>query len=88
MVRFLYSLNSKAQDLELALIEARQGTVGTPAELVTFAVSLCYSYNYKEGMYTVNIPLFVAIGALLFGVVTLSVSVLFYRRRRRKEGTA
>ncbi|KAF0137020.1 MAG: hypothetical protein FD153_1814 [Rhodospirillaceae bacterium] len=46
VVRFLYSLNADALDLELALIDIRQGRVGTPGEILNFALSLCYRYNY------------------------------------------
>lgn len=87
VVRYLYSLSTEAKDVELALIDALQGKVAAPSQLINYAVSLCYSYNYAEGRYTVNIPMFVGMGSLAFGVIVLVVSVVAYRRRRRKEST-
>lgn len=87
-VRFLYSTSTTARDLELALIDAQRGQVGAPTDLINFAVSLCYSYNYKEGRYTLNIPVFVGAGSLVFGILVLTVSVVGYRWRKRRERTA
>ncbi|MBF0093187.1 MAG: SCO family protein [Alphaproteobacteria bacterium] len=86
--RFLYSTATSARDLELALIDAQAGQIAEPRDIINFAVSLCYSYNYKEGRYTINIPLFVGLGALVFGVLALVVSVVGYRWYKRKERTA
>ncbi len=84
LIRVLYSLNVEARDVELAVLDAKQGQF-RPSEIVNFAASLCYSYNYKEGRYTYNIPLFVAVGSLTLGVTAFSGSVLVYRRRRRER---
>ena len=82
LARVLYALNSAPQDIKLAVFDAKAGEF-KPGELIDFAVSLCYSYNYAEGKYTVSIPLFVGVGALSLGVSSFAVSVLFFRRRRR-----
>lgn len=82
LARVLYALNSAPQDIKLAVFDAKSGEF-KPGEIVDFAISLCYSYNYAEGKYTVSIPLFVGVGALSLGVTSFAVSVLFYRRRRR-----
>ena len=82
LARVLYALNSAPQDIKLAVFDAKSGEF-KPGEIVDFAISLCYSYNYAEGKYTVSIPLFVGVGALSLGVSSFAVSVLFYRRRRR-----
>jgi protein SCO1/2 len=84
LIRVLYSLNVESADVELAVLDAKQGQF-RPSEIVNFAASLCYSYNYKEGRYTYNIPLFVAVGSLIFGVTAFSGSVFVYRRRRERE---
>lgn len=84
LIRVLYSLSVEAEDVELAVLDAKQGQF-RPSEIVNFATSLCYSYNYKEGRYTYNIPLFVAVGSLTLGVTAFSGSVLVYRRRQRER---
>ena len=84
LIRVLYSLNVESEDVELAVLDAKQGQF-RPSEIINFATSLCYSYNYKEGRYTYNIPLFVAVGSLTVGVTAFSGSVLVYRRRQRKR---
>ncbi len=84
LIRVLYSLNVDSDDVELAVLDAKQGQF-RPSEIINFATSLCYSYNYKEGRYTYNIPLFVAVGSLTLGVTAFSGSVFFYRRRRKER---
>ena len=83
MVRYLYSANSRPLDVELALIDAKQNQI-KPGEIFDLALSVCYSYNYKEGKYTLNIPLFIGLGSLLFGILSLLVSILAFKRRARK----
>ncbi len=82
--RVLYALANEAKDIELAVLEAKQGQFKV-SEIVNYAASLCYSYNYKEGRYTYNIPLFVAVGSLTLGVTAFSGSVVFFGRRRKKR---
>ena len=82
LARVLYALNSGPQDIKLAVFDAKAGTF-TPNDIVDYAISLCYSYNYTEGRYTVSIPLFVGAGSLTLGITSFAVSVLLYRRRRR-----
>lgn len=84
LIRVLYSLNVESDDVELAVLDSKQGKF-RPSEIVNFATSLCYSYNYKEGRYTYNIPLFVAVGSLTLGVTAFSGSVIVYRRRQRER---
>ncbi len=83
VVRFLYSASSRPLDVELALIDAKQNQI-KPTEIFDLALSLCYSYNYKDGKYQVNYPLFIGFGSLVFGIVSLLVSILVYKRRARK----
>ena len=83
VVRYLYSANSRPLDVELALIDAKQNQI-KPGEIYDLALSVCYSYNYKEGKYTLNIPLFIGLGSLVFGILSLLVSILAYKRRARK----
>ena len=82
LARVLYALNTGPQDIKLAVFDAKAGEF-KPSELVEYAISLCYSYNYAEGKYTVSIPLFVGAGSLTLGITSFAVSVLWFRRRRR-----
>ena len=84
LARVLYALNSEPDDVELAVYEAREGKF-EPRDVINYAISLCYSYNYAEGQYTLNIPLFVGIGSLSLGISAFAVSVLVFRRRKMRE---
>jgi protein SCO1/2 len=83
--RYLYSLSTKAKDLGLAVTEAKLGQVSSPRELLSYAVGLCYSYNYAEGRYTLNIPLFIGLGSLFSGVAAFAIAILIFRRRKFRE---
>lgn len=86
LIRVLYSSTIEAGDVELAVLDSRQGKF-RPGEFVNYAVSLCYSYNYKEGRYTFNIPLFVGMGSLALGVSAFSIAALSFRRRKKMKET-
>lgn len=82
LARVLYALNSGPQDVKLAVFDAYSGNF-KPNKIVDYALSLCYSYNYAEGKYTVSIPLFVGVGSLSLGITSFAVSVVWFRRRKR-----
>ncbi|MCW8862430.1 MAG: SCO family protein [Rhodospirillales bacterium] len=82
--RILYALSNSPKDVELAVLDAKQGQFKA-SEIINFAASLCYSYNFKEGRYTYNIPLFIAAGSLTLGVSAFSASMVVFRRRRKKR---
>jgi protein SCO1 len=86
ITRYIYALTNSEKDMGLALLEARKGDFKIN-EVIDFAIGLCYSYNYKEGRYTYNIPLFVGLGALFIGLSMLLGSVLLFRKKKFKEGT-
>jgi len=83
LIRILYPPQAGASDVELAVLDAKQGNF-RPTEIINFAVSLCYSYNFKEGKYTLSIPIFVGFGALFIGVFTMIGSITVFKRRQRK----
>lgn len=84
LIRVLYSLTAEAGDVELAVLDSKVGKF-RPGEFIEYAVSLCYSYNYKEGKYTFNIPIFVGVGSLAFGVSAFSVAAVSFRRRNKNK---
>lgn len=86
LVRVLYQDALSARDIELALLDARQGQF-RPGEIINFALSLCYSYSYHDGKYVLSIPLVVGLGALALGVTTLFGGMLAYKISTRVKRT-
>ncbi|MBI5235134.1 MAG: hypothetical protein HY886_02665 [Deltaproteobacteria bacterium] len=85
--RYLYASLATGFDIEAAIAEARFGQIGaaTPlrdlADLYTIA---CYSYNYKEGRYTLNYPLIIAGGSLTSGFLLVGLALFVYKRKARR----
>ncbi len=84
VVRYLYSTQTKSFDMGLALTDAMGDRIA-PHDILNYAVGLCYSYNYKEGRYKLNIPAFVGAASLFFGVTVFIVSAFVYRRRGKGD---
>lgn len=84
LARVLYQQEIGATDIELAVLDARQGQFA-PREVINFALSLCYSYNYQDGHYSLNMPLFIGLGALSSGLTTFLVCILVFKITRRKR---
>lgn len=84
LARVLYQQDIDADDVKLALLDARQGQF-KPSEVVNYALSLCYSYNYHDGKYRLSIPVFAAVGALASGLLTFAGSALVFRMRRQTQ---
>jgi len=81
ITRYLYAGKVDADDVELALTKAMAGEI-SPVNIIDFVVAACHSYNYKDGKYKLNIPLFVAVGGLVAGV-TLMVGGFMITKRKR-----
>lgn len=84
LARVLYQTDVDARDVELAVLDAHNGDF-KPSQIVDYALSLCYSYNYHDGKYRLSIPLLVGIGSLGAGVMTLAGSALIFRLRERSK---
>jgi protein SCO1/2 len=90
LIRVLYQDGIGARDIELAVLDAKEGQF-RPQEIVNLAIGLCYSYNYKDGKYTLNLPMFIGIGSAFIGVVLLLLSITVFKLRRQgntKKGAA
>lgn len=85
IARYLFANTIESRDVELALLETGKGLI-KPTEVLNLVVSYCFSYNFKEGKYTLNIPLFVAVGSLTLGLTSLAVAVTVFRRKLNKKG--
>lgn len=86
MARVLYQEEVDARDVELAVLDAKQGQF-KPREILTFALSLCYSYSYHDGKYVMSIPLIVGAGSLLLGLSLLFGFGFYYRSSRQTQRT-
>jgi protein SCO1/2 len=81
VVRYLYASNVSEKDMELAIVDA-YGNKISKSKTIDLLISVCYSYNYEEGKYTVNYPIFISIASLLFGIFSVVLSLFIYRKRR------
>lgn len=86
MARVLYQEEVEGRDVELAVLDAKQGQF-KPREILTFALSLCYSYSYHDGRYVMSIPLIVGAGSLLVGLSLLFGFTFYYRSSRQTQRT-
>lgn len=86
VTRFLYAGKFDTQDVEVALAEAAFGTRANTKirDLSDLLLVACYSYNFKEGSYTLNYPLFVGAGSLVFGFSMVFVSIIIFKKRARR----
>ncbi|MBF0170266.1 MAG: SCO family protein [Nitrospinae bacterium] len=71
VTRIMHGANVDAKDMELAILDAKFKKI-KPSEILHMAVSLCYSYNYKEGKYGLNYPAFFAFGSLFLGITAFA----------------
>lgn len=80
-VRYLYASSVGARDVEVAVTETAGDTLH-PSQIGNLLVSYCYSYNYKVGKYTLNLPLFIGLGSLAIGGISFLVAVYVQKRKR------
>ncbi len=83
ITRYLYPGKVNAYDVKLAITKAMGGTI-SPVDIIDYVVAACHSYNYKDGKYTLNIPLFVTLGALVAGVALMVGGFMITKRKRRR----
>ena len=87
VVRYLYGTSLNVREVELAITEAIWEQSASSNSKVADLISMaCYSYNFKEGKYTVNYPIVIGFGSLLLGISFISIPLLVLRKRKRKEG--
>lgn len=80
VVRVLHNSLSSPKDMELAVIDAKFDRL-KPSEVINLVVGLCYSYNFKEGKYGLNYPMFIAFGSLFTGVSAFFAAAYFQRNK-------
>ena len=86
VTRYLYGASISGQDMELSITKA-YGNEITPANLINFVLGTCYSYNYEDGKYAVNYPLFIAFGSMMFGVSMIIGGSMIMKKKKRRCAT-
>ncbi len=86
VVRYLYGATIGEKDVELAINEAAFGKSGRSKveDLKDLVLLACFSYNYKEGKYSINYPLFIAVGSLALGISAIIIALIVVRKRVRR----
>jgi protein SCO1/2 len=87
-LRHIYAPSIEKKDIELAILETGKGVSrgSKVTDLGDLFLVACFSYNFKEGKYTLNYPLFIAVGALLLGISLVVVSLTVFKSKARREG--
>lgn len=88
VARYLYGTAFDARSIELALIDADWGRIAGSASIIDMMTGVCFSYNYLEGKYQPNYPLWIGTGSLLFGVSLMILGAAMYRRKMRRPSHA
>jgi protein SCO1/2 len=84
VARIMHGSTAEARDMELALLDAKFKRI-KPSEALQLAVSLCYSYNYKDGKYGLNYPAFFAFGSLFIGLTAFAVAARHTKKMTKKQ---
>ncbi len=82
IVRYLYGTRFLPMDLNLALVEASQGRIGTSIKRV---LSFCFSYDPAGRRYTFNV-LRVSATVVLLTLASFLAFLLLSGRKKRKHG--
>jgi len=87
VVRYLYSAIIDEKDLELAIVDANDGKGGLNGitDFTDIFLAACFSYNFKEGKYTINYPIFISGASLFIGVSLIALSLTVYKNKGTKE---
>ena len=84
VARYFYGITYRSRDLRLALVEASQGTIGSPVDQILL---YCYHYDPATGKYGLLISRVIkAAGALTVLSLGLVIAMLFRRENYRLPG--
>ena len=84
VARYLHGASWEVDDLDLALVDANWEQISNAGRVIDILAAACFSYNFEEGRYTVNYPLFVGGASLIAGILLIVVS--FRAAKKRKLG--
>lgn len=82
VMRYLYGSSPDVKNVQLAITESRAG-ITSGSGVIDLVSMACYSYNFKEGRYTMNYPLFIGFGSVLLGISSVVIPIVV--RKKRKE---
>lgn len=85
VARYLYGTSLSPENIEMALIDADWGRIANSSNVIDILSGVCYSYNFKEGKYTLNISLLAGLAALIFGLSLVGLSALIYKNKSRLQ---
>ncbi len=80
VARYLYGTSMTPEDIVKALIDADWGRIANSSNVIDILTGVCYSYNFKEGKYTLNLSLVSGLAALLAGLSLIGLSALIYKK--------
>ncbi len=81
IARYIYGSPLDSRDVELAITEAAFNR-STKSRVIDLLKMACYSYNYKDGKYTLNYSLFVGAGSFILGGGLIAMPIIYYRKRK------
>lgn len=81
IARYIYGSPLNIKDVELAITEAAFNR-STKSRVIDILKMACYSYNYKDGKYTLNYSLFVGAGSFILGGGLIAMPIIYYRKRK------
>ena len=82
ITRYLYGVDVPASDLRPALVEASEGTVGTPLDQIFL---FCFHYDPQANSYVANATNLMRLGGVLTVLALGFMLVFFWRREGRKH---
>ena len=86
VARYLHGAEFTVKDLNLALIDADWEKISRAGRVIDILAGACFSYNYKEGKYTLNVPLVVGVASLLTGIfITLFAFRVKINKKKNEE---
>jgi len=81
ITRYIYGSPLNTKDVELAITEAAFNR-STKSKVIDLLKMACYSYNYKDGKYTLNYSLFVGVGSFILGGIFIFTPIIYFRKRK------
>ncbi|MFY9642168.1 MAG: SCO family protein [Rhodomicrobium sp.] len=79
--RVLYQQDADSSDVELAILDANKEHMRV-TEIRNLVLSLCYSYNFKDGKYQLSILPFVALAGLPVALLMVFGPMVFYKMKK------
>ncbi len=86
VARYLTGAEFTVKDLNLALVDADWENISQAGRMIDILAGVCFSYNFEEGKYTLNIPLLAGVASLLTGIfITLFAFRVKINKKKNQE---